>query len=245
MSLLNIGVVMKKALFFIFCLICAGIFNLSAVNAEQVKDEQYYLNLGKDYEWKNNRLGAIDLYTKALEVNPDFDEARSQRARLLYFEGKYDKALEDFTYFYNKQPEYGAGVYYEYRIDCKKKLGMTEAAIDDMYEVILAYGGQAKVLQDMIDLIQENPEYKYKLSVDAHMDLIAKYKTQAKALKDYAQTFLDKQYNIVNKDYYNFFITISNTMYDMIAQENDPDVKPVLRRTAPGEAEQVINVEQN
>ena len=65
------------------------------------------------------------------------------------------------------------------------------------------------------------------------------------ALKDYAQTFLDKQYNIVNKDYYNFFITISNTMYDMIAQENDPDVKPVLRRTAPGEAEQVINVEQN
>ena len=85
---------MKKVLFFIFCLVCIGVLCVSSVSAEQIKDEQYYLNLGKDYEWKNNRLGAIDLYTKALEVNPDFDEARSQRARLLYFEGLYDKALD-------------------------------------------------------------------------------------------------------------------------------------------------------
>lgn len=235
---------MKKVLFFIFCLVCTGVLCVSSVSAEQIKDEQYYLNLGKDYEWKNNRLGAIDLYTKALEVNPDFDEARSQRARLLYFEGLYDKALEDFTYFYNKLPQYGPGVYYEYRIDCKKKLGMTEAALDDMYEVILVYGGQAKVLQDMIELVQENPEYNYKLSPAAHMDLIAKYKTQAKVLKDYAQIYLDKDSSLCNKDYYKFFISISNLMYDMLAQENDPNIKPVMR-TAPGEAEQVINVEKN
>lgn len=235
---------MKKILVFICCLVCACLMGITSVNAEQVKDEQYYLNLGKDYEWKNNRLGAIDLYTKALEVNPEFDEARSQRARLLYFEGKYDKALEDYTYFYNKQPQYGPGVYYEYRIDCKKKLGMTEEALDDMYEVILAYGGQAKVLQDMIDLVEANPEYRYKLTVDAHKDLIAKYKTQAKTIKDYAQTFLDKKYNMQNKDYYNFFIGISNAMYDMLAQEGDTNIKPVLR-VAPGEAEQIINVEQN
>ena len=76
------------------------------------------------------------------------------------------------------------------------------------------------------------------------MDLIAKYKNQAKTLKDYAQTFLDKKYNMQNKEYYNFFIGISNAMYDMLAQESDANVKPVLRRTVPGEAEQIINVEQ-
>ncbi len=120
---------------------------------------------------------------------------------------------------------------------------MTEEALDDMYEVILAYGGQAKVLQDMIELVEANPEYRYKLTVDAHKDLIAKYKTQAKTIKDYAQTFLDKKYNMQNKDYYNFFIGISNAMYDMLAQEGDTNIKPVLR-VAPGEAEQIINVEQ-
>ena len=50
--------------------------------------------------------------------------------------------------------------------------------------------------------------------------------------------------NVRMKDYYKFFISISNLMYDMLAQENDSNVKPVLRRIAPGEAEQVINVEQ-
>ncbi len=71
---------MKKILVFICCLVCAGLMGIASVNAEQVKDEQYYLNLGKDYEWKNNRLGAIDLYTKALEVNPNLmkPEAREQ-----------------------------------------------------------------------------------------------------------------------------------------------------------------------
>ena len=72
----------------------------------EVKDAQYYFKQGNDIEWKNNRLGAIDSYTEALKLNPDYVEARVARGKLYYFTGQYAKALEDFNYFYNK-PNYG------------------------------------------------------------------------------------------------------------------------------------------
>lgn len=206
---------MKKFLSTIFCvcLLCAtGV----SVFAKTVKDEQYYYNLGQDYERKNNRLGATEPYSKALEINPEFDKARIARAQINYFYGKYDKALEDFNYFYNKTPQFGPGAFFENRIDCKKKLNMNSEAMDDMYEVILVYGGQAKVLKDMFDFAQLHPELKSKLEPSAHPDLIAKYKDKAKSLRDYAQMYKDKDGNITNEEYYNFFINIAKTM--------DPDI---------------------
>ena len=102
----------------------------SAAYCAEVKDAQYYFKQGNDIEWKNNRLGAIDSYTEALKLNPDYVEARVARGKLYYFTGQYAKALEDFNYFYNK-PNYGPTVYYEFRINCKKKLGQYAEAVDD------------------------------------------------------------------------------------------------------------------
>lgn len=206
---------MKKILSVVFCVSMAFVIGTS-VYAKTVKDAQYYFNQGADYERKNNRLGATEPYSKALELNPDYDDARLARAQIYYFYGQYDKALEDFEYFYKKTPQYGPGAFYEYRIGCKEKLGQYEEAIDDMYEVILIYGGQAKVLKDMFVLVEKHPELKDKLEPKAHLELIDKYKSKAKTIRDYAQMYKDKEGNVTNPEYYNFFINIATTM--------DPDI---------------------
>ena len=74
------------------------------------------------YEWKNNKLGAIDIYSKALNIDPNFDAARIARAKLLYFNGRYQEALQDYNYFYNKLPQYGPTAFYQFRINSKLQL---------------------------------------------------------------------------------------------------------------------------
>ncbi|HIU93170.1 MAG TPA: tetratricopeptide repeat protein [Candidatus Limenecus avicola] len=183
----------------------------SAAYCAEVKDAQYYFKQGNDIEWKNNRLGAIDSYTEALKLNPDYVEARVARGKLYYFTGQYAKALEDFNYFYNK-PNYGPTVYYEFRINCKKKLGQYAEAVDDMYEVILAYGGNSRLLQDMMDTVNQHSDLEYKLKPVSHPELLAKYKPNAKKLRDYAKNCADDKSNAKNKEYADFFMEMASAM---------------------------------
>lgn len=228
---------MKKFFSAIFCLGLICILATS-VCAKTVKDEQYYYNQGQDYERKNNRLGATEPYSKALEMNPNFDKARIARAQIYYFYGRYEKALEDFNYFYNKTPDFGPGAFYDYRIGCKKKLNMNKEAFDDMYEVILVYGGQAKVLKDMFDFVQLHPELQASLDPKMHPELMEKYKDKAKTLRDYAQMYKDKDGNVTNQQYYDFFINIAKTMDPNICL--DVEYPTELPRKAPDNA-QVID----
>ena len=168
-------------------------------------------------------MGATGEFSKALNVDPDCDKARISRATFLYFEGKYEEALQDFNYFYSKDG-YGAAPFYEYRIDCKVKLGYYPEALDDMYEVIIAYGGHAKLLQDMFNIISANPHLQYKLYPSAHQEVIAKYSGQARALRDYAQAYSNDNYNMKNKNFYNFFITTAKALDPTIPlYVNDPN----------------------
>ena len=50
---------MKKILLVILCL-CGLVGFSTKANAQDVQDAQYYFNLGADYEWKNNKLGAFE-----------------------------------------------------------------------------------------------------------------------------------------------------------------------------------------
>lgn len=230
---------MKKILSAIFCLGIIFVIG-SSVCAKPAKDAQYYFNQGADYERKNNRLGATEPYSKALEIDPEFDDARIARSQIYYFYGKYEKALEDYKYFYNKTPKFGPGAFYENRINCKKNLGLYEDAMDDMFEVILIYGGQAKVLKEMLILANQHPELKDKLSPKAHEALIEKYKAKAKSIRDYAQMYKDKEGNVTNPEYYNFFINIAKAMDpDICLDVEYPTAGP---RVAPDEG-QVIDTE--
>lgn len=239
---------MKKILSLLMCTVAIMSFGTEAFSkgikkekttqtVNTVHDAQYYMNLGKDYEWKNNKLGAIGIYTKALEIDPDFDEAREARAKLLYFNGRYEQALEDFSYFVNKQPKYGPSAFYQMRINSKIRLGMIEEAFDDMYEVVLVYGGQAQLLDDMFAMVQTYPELQYRLCPAAHSDLISKYRSKAKLLNDYAETFIDEKYGMKNMQYYKFFHDIAKAMYAMMNGREVLEVSPY--RYSPSEGESV------
>lgn len=235
---------MKKILALIFCCIVLISFGSEAFSKQkksssvnEVHDAQYYMNLGKDYEWKNNKLGAIDIYTKALQIDPDFDEAREARAKLLYFNGRYSQALEDFNYFYNKLPKYGPSAFYQFRINSKLQLGMIEEAFDDMYEVVLVYGGQAKVLDEMFAMVQQYPDLQYRLCPAAHTDLIYKYRAKAKLMDDYAEIFLDEKYGMKNMQYYKFFHDVAKAMTSTLNGQEVLEVSPY--RYSPSEGESV------
>ena len=208
----------------------------------EVKDAQYYLRLGADYEWKNNRAGAIDVYTKALEIDPDCNEARAARVKLCYFLGRYEEALEDLEYF-RSLPDYGPAVYYDYRINSKLKLGRIEDAVDDMYEVIIAYGGQSVVLKQLFETIEQNPELEYKLDPKSHPELLEKYSKQARFVRDYAQMYKGVDGKVTDEQYYNFFVNLAKAL-DPAIIINVEYIQPAVR-TAPAEAEtQTIDINE-
>lgn len=213
--------------------------------AQTQKDAKYYYEQGQSYERLNNKFGAINEYSEAVKLNPDFDDARIARAKLYYFFEKYEEALNDFEYFYAKE-NYGAAAFYDYRIECKKRLGKYEEAMDDMYEVILAYGGQAKLYQEMLDIAKDHPELQYKLKPEAHAALNEKYKAQAKALRDYARTFDIGENVLKNQEYAKYFMEIAtaldpeskNTEWDGTAQIGETNY-----RIAPVTEGEIINVD--
>jgi len=65
----------------------------STVNPEALQ----YFELGLDYSNKGNREKAIEAYTKAIEINPDFAFAWSNRGIQYAFLNKHSLAIEDFT----------------------------------------------------------------------------------------------------------------------------------------------------
>lgn len=251
---------MKKLLSFVLCLSVFMITGLASdakkppkkvkkqkQQQEQVKDAQFYFNEGLRYEQHNNKEGAIDVYAKAVELNPNFDAARIAKAQLSYFYGRYEEALADFEYLKNK-PGYGAGAFYDSRIDCRIKLGQFEQALDDMYEVILAYCGQAKIYKQMQAIVAEHPELAYKLKPESHPELNAKYKENAKTMRDYARTFKDARNNINEPEMYDFFMDIAiamnpetlNTQWD-----GTVEVGSTVYRKSPSGNEEVTEVEIN
>ena len=250
---------MKKLLtcfFFLLSLLITGLAS-DAKNAKepkkqkqtqtQVKDARFYYNEGIRYEQHNNKEGAIDVYGKAVELDPNFDAARIAKAQLAYFYGRYEEALADFEYL-ETRPGYGAGAFFDSRIDCRLKLGQYDKALDDMYEVILAYCGQVKVYKQMQEIVSQHPELAYKLKPESHPELNAKYKENAKTLRDYARTFKDARNNINEPEMYDFFMNIAialnpetlNTEWD-----GTIEVGNTVYRKSPSGNEEVTEVKIN
>ena len=213
----------------------------------QMKDARFYYNEGIRYEQHNNKEGAIDVYAKAVELDPNFDAARIAKAQLSYFYGRYEEALADFEYL-ETRPGYGAGAFFDSRIDCRLKLGQYDKALDDMYEVILAYCGQVKVYKQMQEIVTQHPELAYKLKPEAHKDLIEKYKDNAKIMRDYARTFKDARNNINEPEMYDFFMGIAIALNpETLNTEWDGTVEmgSTVYRKSPSGNEEVTEVKVN
>jgi Tfp pilus assembly protein PilF len=66
------------------------------------KNASEYFNLGLKSSLANKR---INYFTKALELDPRLADAYEKRAIHFYFQGKYDRVIEDFTEYIRLVPD--------------------------------------------------------------------------------------------------------------------------------------------
>ena len=69
------------------------------VHADEATD---YFNLGRKSSITREK---IELFTKALELNPKLAAAYEERGLLYYFQGKYDKVIQDYHIYLDLAPE--------------------------------------------------------------------------------------------------------------------------------------------
>ena len=100
----------------------------------------------------------------------------------------------------------------------------------------------------MKQIVAEHPELAYKLKPSSHPELNAKYKDNAKIMRDYARTFKDARNNINEPEIYDFFMDVAialnpeslNTEWD-----GTVEVGSTVYRKTPSGHEEVTEVDIN
>ena len=102
------------------------------------KDQaEYYLRRGKDYAEKGNYSKAIESFTKAIELQPDYAEAYQNRC-LAYFEQGDNRSTDDIIKAFELDPDFHQ--------DCSDRSTPYRAHVDDIQSMMLLFGDQ--LLQD-------------------------------------------------------------------------------------------------
>lgn len=115
------------------------------------KNAQNYYNRGLLHDYRDERIDAIQDYTKAIELNPKFTDAYKSRASVYSMVNNYDKALIDANWLINDQPDGSEG--YEVRSFIEMSEEDTEHAIEDARKAIS--------LQPLTESTRNNLSYKY------------------------------------------------------------------------------------
>ena len=69
------------------------------------QDEEEYINRGKAWADKGEYDNAIDAYTEAMFLNPEYASAYSGRGYVWQMKGEYEKALADFNELVRLRPD--------------------------------------------------------------------------------------------------------------------------------------------
>ncbi|MCD8031662.1 MAG: tetratricopeptide repeat protein [Bacteroides sp.] len=141
---------MKKYIFtsvtFIMCMYsCAQ---------EQNHDAKYYKELGKSLSAEGDKQEAIKAYTKAIELNPQYDTAYYNRGVVKSNLGNKKGAIEDYDKAIEINPHFA--VYYNNRGIAKSAIGDFEGEIHDYHMAIRinptyynAYNNLGRALYDL------------------------------------------------------------------------------------------------
>jgi tetratricopeptide (TPR) repeat protein len=81
------------------CLVTFLLLHTLPVHADEAMD---YFNLARKGSITRKK---IELFTKALQLNPRLAAAYEQRGLLYYFQGKYDKVIQDYHTYLDLAPE--------------------------------------------------------------------------------------------------------------------------------------------
>ena len=145
---------MKQIRKFLMSLL-AFVMLLSCARVPQQSTDNYFKSgLAKHND--SDYVGAIEDYTHAIKINPEYAGAYNNRGAAKYGLGDYAGAIEDYTHAIKINLEY-AGAYYN-RAVAKSKLGDYAGAIEDCAHVIemnpenaSAYKARAKVRCKLAD----------------------------------------------------------------------------------------------
>ena len=121
-------------------LVCVVVIALLcvAVAARAQSAEEWY-ETGNEYLYAGDYKKAIEHYTKAIEIDPDFALAYNNRGVAYYNMGRYNEAIADYTKAIELDPEYAMaynnrGVDYYYLGDIKNALADFKRACDLGYK---------------------------------------------------------------------------------------------------------------
>ncbi len=167
---------------------------------EKIKEYMYYGIKGFIYGVLRKNVEAIELYSKAIELNPEYAAAYDNRGNI-YADLKQDKkAIEDYTKAIELNSEY-ADAYYN-RGNSYFNLKQDEKAVEDFSKVIElnpeyadAYNNRGniyadlkqdkKAVEDFTKVIELNPEYA--AAYNNRGISYANLKQDKKAIEDYTR----------------------------------------------------------
>jgi tetratricopeptide (TPR) repeat protein len=142
---------------------------------KEKRAKNFYLD-GITYQWKRDYDKAIEYFTKAINLKPDYASFYYRRGEAYYKKGDYDKAIEDFTKAINL--EHDNEYFYRWRGYAYREKREYDKAIEDLTKAInlkpnyfylyyqrgktyLKKGSYEKAIEDFSKVIEIaiNPEY--------------------------------------------------------------------------------------
>jgi len=97
---------MRKVLLIIIGLFLSIIF-FENISGQEKKDDNFYLGSGLVKYYNNDYIGAIKDFSKAIELNPKFEEAYFNRGFTKYLLGDYSGAIKDYSKAIELNPKNG------------------------------------------------------------------------------------------------------------------------------------------
>lgn len=149
-----------------------------------------YFNLGVKSTMANQK---INYFTTALSLNPRLAPAYEQRGLHYYFQGKYDKVIEDFTSYIRLIPDEA----YAYRMlgMAYLKIGANEKAIVNFDKAIsltpemsAAYSYRAEAFRKNGQLTEALDDAQKAIALESNLQILSDvYRTRGKVYQELGQ----------------------------------------------------------
>jgi len=165
---------MKNSTLSVLVVLMANAFLFACVPSKAEPDAKAleHYHLAGDYVTQGKMDLAIEQYTKAISIDPEYAAAYFDRGIAFQGIGDYDRAIADYTQAIDLDPEYASsyyhrGVVYYYQGDLDKAISDLEKAteLDSSYALAYAVSGQVYFELGEVELAIANYENALELDL--------------------------------------------------------------------------------